>query len=491
MIVSALAVLVSSTPFASHHESNVATQKLLADAHALEGEVKQSVHSKSKVGLLEEDAQLMLAIITWNVGNEIPDVNALSEFFDERIEIVVVGVQECATMTGKYFGKYLDEAAHAKGFARELSQSLPNTIALAKQIKVYLYKRTTSHRDIHQVSGIIVQTTNWGLLTLGFKGGAGLVVDIDGNRFTFLSTHLAAHMRKMYRRNSDAAAILKGTNVINTNFEATTTSDHVFLFGDFNYRVDPHLVDYKEYDEEDDQRQRYFAEDYKTVRDAIDVSDISLLTSYDQLIDQQQLGNVFVNFQEQKIKFLPTFKVIKHRLEGYSNKRIPSFCDRVLWHSLPGVENDVHQLVYTSMPQIITSDHKPVIATFAVDLSPAPAVGNPIRVDVEFEIQGLPHHSKTLTVVALGYPLEIGKENTLTGRDGESIIQGRFNLQAELPVRSSRAHIVFAARLGLEKLGEIAVPLKGFSGDLFEKSGKMYLASQATGLKAKVTLLQR
>ena len=74
--------------------------------------------------------------------------------------------------------------------------------------------------------------------------------------------------------------------------------------------------------------------------------------------------------------------------QEYDPKRIPAWCDRILWLSLPGCHVD--QLSYTAFPEILTrypsfaslllwpfirqssfaifccSDHKPVAATFAL-----------------------------------------------------------------------------------------------------------------------------
>ena len=47
-------------------------------------------------------------------------------------------------------------------------------------------------------------------------------------------------------------------------------------------------------------------------------------------------------------------------------QRVPSFCDRVLWHCLPSVKDRVQCTGYDSVETIGTSDHKPVWATFTL-----------------------------------------------------------------------------------------------------------------------------
>lgn len=53
---------------------------------------------------------------------------------------------------------------------------------------------------------------------------------------------------------------------------------------------------------------------------------------------------------------------------GYSNKRNqnPSYCDRVLWKSRPGLDADVQLEQYTGVYECNQSDHRPVAAAFTL-----------------------------------------------------------------------------------------------------------------------------
>lgn len=46
--------------------------------------------------------------------------------------------------------------------------------------------------------------------------------------------------------------------------------------------------------------------------------------------------------------------------------RVPSYTDRILFHSLPGVRAKVHLLHYGMCDQILGSDHRPVSAAFGL-----------------------------------------------------------------------------------------------------------------------------
>lgn len=78
-----------------------------------------------------------------------------------------------------------------------------------------------------------------------------------------------------------------------------------------------------------------------------------------------------------KPRFPPTFKVTRHTPEHvYEQKRIPSYCDRVLWSALSGFLPRVTVREYTSDPTFDTSDHKPVKCTVTTTV-PRPGVFQP------------------------------------------------------------------------------------------------------------------
>jgi hypothetical protein len=56
-----------------------------------------------------------------------------------------------------------------------------------------------------------------------------------------------------------------------------------------------------------------------------------------------------------------------------SKNRVPSYCDRVLWHvhkdAFTNVELSAKLERYTSIDEYTTSDHKPVVAAFTVQVN--------------------------------------------------------------------------------------------------------------------------
>eukprot|EP00937_MAST-01D_sp_MAST-1D-sp2_P000302 g302.t1 len=93
----------------------------------------------------------------------------------------------------------------------------------------------------------------------------------------------------------------------------------------------------------------------------------------DQLRNDIATGRILHGFAEMQPRFMPTFKVKRHRPEEvYNEKRVPSWCDRVVYRSLEGHAKRLRPVKFDSAPTLTTSDHKPVFATFEVML---PSIG--------------------------------------------------------------------------------------------------------------------
>ncbi|OQR81634.1 hypothetical protein THRCLA_11553 [Thraustotheca clavata] len=115
------------------------------------------------------------------------------------------------------------------------------------------------------------------------------------------------------------------------------------------------------------------------------------LLQHDELLASLQNGTALTGFSEAIIGFAPTFRrVLGTRLPQdrrvtvaelaaiYSTVvadgglRVPSYTDRILFHSLPDLHDRIKCLSYSSCEDVITSDHKPVSSTFQVALEKIP-----------------------------------------------------------------------------------------------------------------------
>ncbi len=103
------------------------------------------------------------------------------------------------------------------------------------------------------------------------------------------------------------------------------------------------------------------------VIELIKLKNWAALQKSDQLMREMQKQECFFGFKEGPIRFPPTYRYERGSREYSAQKmRIPAWCDRVLWRSLPGHEQKLRQTAYSCVDEITTSDHSPVYATFEV-----------------------------------------------------------------------------------------------------------------------------
>lgn len=81
----------------------------------------------------------------------------------------------------------------------------------------------------------------------------------------------------------------------------------------------------------------------------------------------------FSQFKEKEITFPPTYKfdLNTHTYDTSTKKRVPSWCDRILYKSGKSVESftECEQLAYHHIPEYDQSDHKPVFGLFQVKVN--------------------------------------------------------------------------------------------------------------------------
>ncbi|XP_024524008.1 type II inositol polyphosphate 5-phosphatase 15 [Selaginella moellendorffii] len=235
---------------------------------------------------------------------------------------------------------------------------------------------------------------------LGNKGGVGVKILLYRRTFCFLSSHLAAHMDAVGRRNADfehiyhqmkfgrssggsafrgatvrktaspdgqevGKEVVESETVIEAVMPDLADADMIVWVGDFNYRIDDLA--------------------YEDAIDLISSRQWEVLLPKDQLRIEMTGGRVFQGMREGPLRFQPTYKFDK----GYSNplgydssekKRIPAWCDRVIFRdSYDGTEakkkfNLSHPvsasvISYDSCMDALDSDHKPVRCLLNVDIA--------------------------------------------------------------------------------------------------------------------------
>ncbi|XP_076889266.1 type II inositol polyphosphate 5-phosphatase 15-like isoform X2 [Bidens hawaiensis] len=228
---------------------------------------------------------------------------------------------------------------------------------------------------------------------IGNKGAVGLRMRIYGRIICFVNCHFAAHLEAVNRRNADFDHVYKtmsfsrSPNLVNASSAAASSAfqttrlenamgslsvnelpelseaDMVVFLGDFNYRLDD--ISYDE------------------ARDFISQRSFDWLREKDQLHIEMKTGTVFQGMREAVITFPPTYKFERHQpgLAGYDSgekKRIPAWCDRVLYRDNRPDSSDICSLncpvvssvlQYEACMDVTDSDHKPVRCIFNVELA--------------------------------------------------------------------------------------------------------------------------
>jgi endonuclease/exonuclease/phosphatase family metal-dependent hydrolase len=245
-------------------------------------------------------------------------------------------------------------------------------------VRKRLSKRVSAVYKAQEATGVLRMGTN--------KGGVLVQVEIAKTRLCFVGAHLAAHLQHCGKRDQDILEIVGqiriGTGLKDVDLDAQ--AHHVFWMGDLNYRVDwdklraSNHESMGEAEAAADSAASGAGEDGKTehaarfskTTDLIAAKEWASLYQADQLRLQMDRGYVLHGFSEVEPDFAPTFKVLKSATLGYKSKRIPSYCDRILWKSIPGLADKISAGPFRAFPEIPTSDHKPVSCEFKVKCMP-------------------------------------------------------------------------------------------------------------------------
>ncbi|KAF8909683.1 Endonuclease/exonuclease/phosphatase [Gymnopilus junonius] len=200
---------------------------------------------------------------------------------------------------------------------------------------------------------------------------------------TFVNAHLAAFDEMVDKRNSDFFDLSRRLTFENTlsplssptretedpftaGFSSVPTgiiplsiyeTDALFwMFGmsDLNYRLDLSEVHVRRILRDDEWQ---------------DASKFEALLRFDQLRNAMLEKKAFEDFKEAPIIHMPSYRFSPGLMMdkfGYDLKRKPAWTDRIL--HMHGSDCRVNQISYTSHPQIVMSDHRPVAADFNLDL---------------------------------------------------------------------------------------------------------------------------
>mmetsp|Transcript_14644 Transcript_14644/g.55362 ORF Transcript_14644/g.55362 Transcript_14644/m.55362 type:complete len:816 (-) Transcript_14644:342-2789(-) len=284
----------------------------------------------------------------------------------------------------------------------------------AGQMRLYIFARPAVVEMTREVETHSENTGIGGVLAN--KGGQMVKLRIRGTTLCFVSSHLAAHEGPVYAkaRNANVMEILNGCRLGQTSLDATNQFTHVFWMGDLNYRVSSQISENaREYiekfanqsvsriplegistDAEDDDpdeegkidepkelaatgaaaKKAAKAAFREYVLDLINSGDFETLYRMDELQQFIRSNVIFCGFDTPVPDFKPTFKVKREQGVSYNEKRIPSYTDRILYKSLPGMQKNLNLQFFKSHEEFSSSDHKPISALFNVRTIPPSAI---------------------------------------------------------------------------------------------------------------------
>jgi hypothetical protein len=311
---------------------------------ALEEEIKKY---ENKFTTIEE---LDIFIGSWNVGGkELKEgsllVNWLLPNKDMKTpDVYIIGLQEIVSLNAKNI--VLSSNSSKVDFWKNLivknlgeidKYVLLKTIDLVGIFLVVFIKESLKE-NVRNIDSLITKS---GLLgTMGNKGSCSI-------RFNYLDTSLAISCNHLTAGGSHVGArINEITDILTKTFNGKKEikfRDHdiQFIFGDLNFRVDL---------------------DMSTCLQMIYSGNYQALTVYDQLIKAKTISTSLIDLDEGNITFPPTYKYVVGTSEyDQKKKRIPSWCDRILFKRNERIKVlDYNRVDYTH------SDHKPIYGIYRI-----------------------------------------------------------------------------------------------------------------------------
>jgi hypothetical protein len=364
------------------------------------GAEQKPISREELLKINDEDTDAIVSVVTWNLAEEAPaeEEAAFIRRFRRTAaisngkgsDLVLISGQECENIKPRR-----SEGHRSREFRRLMIKMLgknyvPLALHLLGGIQFGLFcKRSMlgefEHASIADVTcGIGNVFHNKGAIAAFIKMKARLSKNAENDsaqraksiRMLFVTAHMAAHVKNAEARDSDFWRIASELEVqapssflppqhpdAESNGSYLLNSmDRIFFCGDLNYRVDlpREAAEYsvfriKELSGSNDPQSKAKADQIR-----------QQLLRYDQLRASIAEERAFPGFSEGKITFPPTFKFDKGTddYDTSHKERIPAWTDRVLFKP-----TGTRVLEYDSVATARHSDHRPVYATFRVNMT--------------------------------------------------------------------------------------------------------------------------
>lgn len=308
--------------------------------------------------------QISLYTVTWNVATIDPEPNsfALTALFAPLVQnatvpdVIVVCLQEVVELSSmvEVFSMQNNSCPSLLRWQTALNSAIdrafltghslePLTCNQLVGIAIFIWvKRSLSCSSSLKNLSSCSKKTGWSGMA-GNKGAVLVRFDLFSSSCCFVGSHFAAGQESIEERNSDFAAIAQEATF--SHAKKIHNHENIFWLGDLNYRLNADK-----------------AGGIDSILTAIIRKRFSSLWPFDQLRLAMRENKVFPGaYKEGSLEFAPTYKFERfsdsYCVDGEA-ERVPSWTDRIIW------SGPSEQKIYSSVPSVMASDHRPVIALF-------------------------------------------------------------------------------------------------------------------------------
>lgn len=309
------------------------------------------------------NGRVSIFVCTWNQNRKRAPVNICDLLLPDQVismpDIYAIGIQEAFSSQNDYLREWEIELQVTLGPSHVLLKSCSlGVLHLSLFVRRDLiWFCSTPEESLYNSRSMPTNMTKT-------KGAVSVAFRFFGTSFMFTNCHFPAHENKLkdrveeYQRIINSIDLPKNLKVLKPRYlsnDSTARFDCVFFMGDLNFRLE----------------QRSFDEAIHILEDIFQQKEPSYesLTQHDELLKVIESGQAFHGFDEGQIKFPPTFKFLAQTNKyDKQTKRVPSYTDRILFRSKR--QRHIQCLTYDWLPQLMSSDHKPVYCLFDVLIRP-------------------------------------------------------------------------------------------------------------------------
>ena len=314
--------------------------------------------------------KLNILCITWNVAGissqykyDIRDLITQNIFYKNKKnpDIIIIGLQEIVELDIYTILSITTNEDSVSDWTKIITSAINSIYPFTfKQISIqnlvgiyYICFAQSYIKDkIEIIDTKVVKTGLFG--TLGNKGYLTLNLKLFKNtEISFAIGHLESGLNSNEQRISTLKQILS-TKIGEEDYgdspnsgKKFKNSEFWFILGDLNFRIDA---------------------SFEKCFELIQRREFDKLIEYDQLYKCILKDGGLIDINETKINFPPTYKYISgsnNYVNDIENLRTPSWTDRILFCH----KNNIRNLEYCSIPSVMYSDHRPVQASFEIDIN--------------------------------------------------------------------------------------------------------------------------